>query len=208
MKKTLKLSNDPWSWPDPSADELHALADGADGPTAPLFQYAAVRRINAERPAIENGSGFAVLACVRICGTHGLVMPDWLVYAFNGRYDAVLNCRAASWDDPKAFGRPYPKNANLAAMRKLRKGKIQVFNAVNDEVRKGRPRFRPDDFEEIGAQFGWGKTLTDEYYRKAVRLMGFDPIAIRNAERKTENTARKKLPAAFRKLAGRPKDKG
>ena len=98
------LAVSPWQWPELTNDQIVELsavtADG--GPEAPLFQYDAVCKCNALKPEIDESSessGFAVLLAVRICGNHGLAMPEWLSYAFARRFDTVLNCRAISWDD-------------------------------------------------------------------------------------------------------------
>ena len=180
----LELSADPWQWPDLDQEQFVELSKGAarGGPTAPLFQYVAVRRCNALKPEIEAGSGFAVLAAVRICGTHGLVMPLWLVFAFNRRYDAVLNCRAASWDDPESFGRPYKKGSQLSAMRKARTLRFAVLNAVGDILSK-----TPDTpidkqlFEQVGGPLAIGATLATEYYYQAKKIIGAWPS--QNAEK-------------------------
>lgn len=190
------LPADPWQWPDLTSEEFQSLGSIGNGPTAPIFQYVAVRNCNAQRESIEKGDGFAVLACVRKCGTHGLVMPEWLVSAFNRRYDVVLNCRAKSWDDPKAFGAPYPKSANLAALRKRRIGRFQMHNAVCDAVAKGR-KIDKETYEALGKPFGYGSTLAYELYREAVQLHGLhDPIGIRAQDRKAEKARASKVRKA------------
>lgn len=142
------------------------------GPCNPVFQWQAARDIGASREIIDAGDGFAVLVCIRKCVTHGLVAPDWLASAFNQRYDSVLNCRVASWDDPSAFGRPHPKGAHVTALRKKRTLKLAVLNAVNDlKLRDPDRAIGPELFEKIGKQFGIGKTLTEEYYYSARRAL-------------------------------------
>jgi hypothetical protein len=191
-------STDPWQWPDLSPEELRELAEAGDGPRPglPLFQYVAVRRCNQLRAEIDAGSGFAVLAAVRICGTHGLVMPEWLVLAFNCRYDAVLNCRAASWDDPKSFGRPYKKGAHITALRKARVKRFAVHSAVH-EILSMEPRTAIDKalFERVGIPLGLGATLAEEYYYQAEALSGH--IVGRTRQRRATNTGKKT------KIAGR-----
>ncbi len=184
-----ELPADPWQWPDLTTVELQKLSesDPGTGPDTPLFQYSATRWCNALRAKIDGGSGFAVLAAVRICATHGLVMPLWLVYAFNRRYDAVLSCRAASWDDPQSFGRPYPKGANIHARRKARLGRFAVFNAVHELLAmEPETPIDKDMFERIGGPLGLGITLTEEYYYSAQKMFGY----------------RAGSPANFRKFAG------
>lgn len=87
-------------------------------PDRPLYQWNAAREIEALRPSIENGDGFAVLDAVSRCARQGLALPHWLAVEFLRRYDAVLQCRAGSWDE--AFGRPYPKRVRLLNLRQPR----------------------------------------------------------------------------------------
>ena len=168
-----ELSANPWEWPDLMPEQVRELSesDPGTGPETPLFQYFAVRRCNDLRVEIDAGSGFAVLAAVRICGTHGLVMPEWLSYAFNRRYDAVLNCRASSWDDPMSFGKPYPKGTNIKARHKARMMRFAVLNAINDI--RNKEKGAPIDkrlFERVGGQLFIGATLAEEYYYAAKRI--------------------------------------
>lgn len=139
----------------------------------PIFQLDAVNRINSQRQRVESGDGFAVLACIRACVTNDLIAPAWLAYEFNSRYDAVLNCRAKSWDDPRSFGKPYPKGTNIRALEKKRRLKFQIWNEVR-EMRSRDPDRAIDEhlFEEIGEKHGLGKTLASEFYYEAKKIMG------------------------------------
>ncbi len=184
----LVMPADPWLWEDLDADAWQELAFRSHdfGPTSPVMQYAAVMRCKSERLAIENGDGFAVLACVRTCGTSGLTMPDWLVSAFNRKYDAVLDCRASSWDDPKAFGAPYPKGTNLNALRKRRIGRLRMWSGVVQAVQTGQ-KVNKIFFERLGEPYGYGKTLAEELYREALKINGlFDPVAARKSKKSAE----------------------
>jgi hypothetical protein len=166
---------DPWtaSWEEASQEqERHAEGEG------PVFQWQACRDIESMKPEIDSGSGFAVLACIRKIVTHGLVAPAWLANAFNRRYDSVLNCRVRSWDDPKAFGVPYPKNAKLPAMKTRRGQGLSIYRRVEElvgtRIYAGNPdlkaipdTFKRDDvlFEKVGKEFKIGKTACGEIYR-------------------------------------------
>ena len=192
----LELSPDPWLWPNFDAAQIIELSEISKNnkPEDPLFQYFAVRKCNALKSEVDLGSGFAVLAAVRICGTHGLVMPLWLVYAFNRRYDAVNNFRALSWDDSESFGRPYPKGTNKSAKRKAGLLRFGVLNAIN-AIRQSEEETAIDKglFERVGSQFGIGATLTEEYYYAAKKIA--HPF---NIELK-ENTAKKRKFAGIQK---------
>jgi hypothetical protein len=163
---------DPWTATDDEAIREQESRPG-ESSCRPLAQCNAARMIEAEKAHIEAGDGFAVLACIRHCVTHGLVAPVWLAYAFNQRYDSVLNCRADSWDDPQAFGRPYPKGKHLNALRKARVNRFAVLNAVNAKL-MSEPETAIDKrlFESIGKPLGLGSTSTEELYYQALKITG------------------------------------
>ena len=137
----------------------------------PLDQWVAVQRINSKRDVITAGNGFAVLACLRLIVTHGLVAPEWLTYAFNGRYDAVLNCRAKSWDSPLSFGKPYKLGTNINALRKRRLLRFAVLNEVK-KILASEPNQPIDEslFERVAEKFYIGKTQVSEYYYEAKKM--------------------------------------
>lgn len=156
--------------------DFHFVRDGHAGTDKQLYQFFAVRRCMELREEIEkDGSGSAVLAAVRECGTYCLVMPEWLAYAFNRRYDAVLNFRAVSWDAPESFGKPYPKGTNRAAKRKRRMLSFAVLNDVKRFADLGVPIDKAL-FEKVGASHAIGSTLAEEYYRHAkAQLLRMNP---------------------------------
>lgn len=175
---------DPWAATfEEAKDAQERLDPGGDSPNPvlPIYQFAAAQRINARRPAIEAGSGFDVLACIRDCVTHGLVAPEWLAYAFNRRYDAVLNLRAGSWDDTASFGRPYPKGKQLMRMREDRQLRTSVWLAVVEA--KKRNHKTPIDrglFETIGASLKppISGSRAEELYYQALKRGNFNPAKI------------------------------
>ena len=162
---------DPWTASWSEAQQAGREFDVAD-PCNPIFQLNAAQVIEAMRTAVESGDGFVVLACIRKVVAHGLIAPDWLATAYIRRYDAVLNCRAGSWDDPLAFGKPYPKGVHLSALRRRRELRFAVVNAITDI--KLRDPERPIDaglFEEVGELVGIGKTTADELYYEGRKLL-------------------------------------
>lgn len=170
---------DPWtaSLEEAQEEEKMASAECTAGPCSPVMQWAAASGINEWKQAVINGNGFAVLGCIRDCVTHGLVAPEWLAYAFNRKYDAVLNCRANSWDDPQSFGPPYPKGKHLSRMRQDRIGRFQIWNAVSDIIQRDPDRAIDRGlFEEIGRSLGFGATRAERLYYEAVK-MGLGNIA-------------------------------
>jgi hypothetical protein len=174
----IDFSGDPWSWPalaELDAEQVHDLFPPGGDPVAArqFFQYFAVQRCNSLKTEIEKtGSGFAVLAAIRECGSCGLAMPEWLVYEFNRRFDTVLNLRSMSWDDPASFGKPYPKGTTQAAKQKARLLEPQVWNAVN-LVLKMEPDTAIDKglFERVGKPLNIGSTLAEKYYYNIKKMM-------------------------------------
>lgn len=82
------------------------------------------------RPAIEKGSGHAVLFAVNECLRAGLIAPKWLAEAFGKRFKAVDNLEARSWDDDKAFGKPLD-GAQIGRVAERREAASRVHNAVS-----------------------------------------------------------------------------
>ena len=150
-----------------AANEASTLSVG--DPARPLYQWHGAQRVEASRLGAQI-NGFEVLACLRVCANHDLVMPEWLAFAFIRRYDAVLNCRAGSWDDPLAFGKPYP-GKQLASVRKKRRTRLAVWNLVNERLSETpRPPIDKGLFEEVGKVVGLGATEAEERYREAKRF--------------------------------------
>lgn len=160
--------NEAWA-----AEEVYLLENnGKSSPCSPFQQWHGLNELEHKRKFVEAGDGFEVLACIRICVTRGLIAPEWLAYAFNRRYDAVLTCKAKSWDDDASFGKPYKKGFNLRAARKKRKLMFAVWNEAN-HILKSNPETPIDEalFECIGKKFYIGKTLASEYYYDAKKRL-------------------------------------
>lgn len=197
---------DPWEASGDDAlraeDEWLAAGDHAASWRSPFAQWVAARRIESMRSEIEAGgpnSGFAVLAAVRDVLAHELTSPEWLVFAYTRRYDAVLNCAAGSWDDPRAFGRPYPKGAHLAALRKARRLRWAVSNAVSDtRARDPAATIGRDLFERVGRDLGIGKTLAERYFYEAEAMLRRPDPPGRHVFRMG-----RRIPAKSAKFAGR-----
>lgn len=149
-------------------DEAFELSNTLDFRINPIFQWNAAQEIIKLKSEVEKGDGFTVLECIRKCVTFELIAPQWLAYAFNSKYDAVMTFRAKSWDDPKSFGKPYKKGTNINARRKERMLKFAISNEAKKLLRE-YPDTPIDDyfFEQIGKKFNIGKTLASEYYYKA-----------------------------------------
>lgn len=157
---------------DPELDEAIRLTlqaiekdpDKVSDPTLPLYQHVAKDNLEEERRRYEEGDKNALMGAIRICANSRLPMPEWVATEFIAAYDKVLNCRSGSWDE--VFGRPYKKGTHLAALRKRRRGRIQVML----EVRAAKARGESINFglfEKIGKKLGFGRSLTQELYADA-----------------------------------------
>lgn len=143
---------DPWTASfDEAENAQNEFINCEPSPRHPIHQWYAAVLIDSKKSAIEQGNGFAVLACIRDCVTHGLVAPDWLALEFNKRFYAVTSCKVKSWDDPDSFGAPYKKGVHLNAMRKQLVLKYQVYNKAR-EILNSEPDTPIDSlfFEQVG----------------------------------------------------------
>jgi len=184
------LGLDPWEWPD--LDELEQgrlLGEGNAGdPSSRFNQYGGVRRCNRMRKEVEAGSGYAVLACIRICGTHGLKLPDWLSAAYNARFDAVDLLVVKSWDDPKAFGSPHPKGVHLSALKKERIAGLKIWLMIHQTL--DDHAVGAEFYEAIGREFLIGKTLTEKLFKATIKTYGLhDPVEARRRDARPQDGA-------------------
>jgi hypothetical protein len=165
-----------WSFEQANAEQQE-FSESLPSYRGPIYRWAAFRYLeNLEAEYLRDNHGFAVLAGVRKCANHDLVMPDWLAKAFISRYDLVLNCHTDSWD--KAFDPPYKKGVHLNALRKQRKLRFAVLNEVHT-LRMADSRLAIDKalFEKVGRKFGLGATLAERYYYSVQHLLkGANPL--------------------------------
>jgi hypothetical protein len=136
-----------------------------------LFAEAQVlmgHELDRDRQRFEAGDRNALLAAVRLCANFDLVMPEWLSSAFIAAYDDVLRARKGSWDE--AFGKPYPKGAHLATIRKHRTKRLQLWLGVSQlRWKEGNPK---DAVERVGESLGLGRSLAHDLYNEAVKMLG------------------------------------
>ena len=164
---------DPWTGTFDEMQEANLFSALPDAdPARPLYQWYGAQLIQSMRSEAEE-SGFAVLACVRRCANHDLVMPEWLARVFIRRYDAVLTCRADSWDSPLAFGKPYPKGKHLSALRAARAHRMDVYNRVNAAIlRNPEKALGVKLFREVGNEIGLKSTAVQNYHYEATKFIG------------------------------------
>ena len=153
-----------WTFED-ALSELENFNEKRDGARKnPVLVFMAFRDLDACQSNYQtSNSGREILRGVKICAANDIVLPDWLADAFCNRYYEVVNCSVDSWD--KAFGKPFPKGKHLNAMRKERNLSIRVYNEIRN-ILLAVPDTPIDKslFERVGAQFGLGATLAEEYY--------------------------------------------
>jgi hypothetical protein len=124
------------------------------------------------RQRFEAGDRNALIQAIRRCFQCGVVAPEWVVTAFFRATNKWYQMDAKSLDD--ALGVAWPKGKSVAAAKKRRRLKFAVFNEIN----KARARGRAVDeelYQEIGRQFGIGKTLVKVYDHAARTQMGTSP---------------------------------
>lgn len=199
---------DPWTatFEQAVVEFYRRVAAGADENKAvlPIRQIETVEKVLLLKKAIDGGHGKTVLEAISCCVTYGLVVPEWLADEFNRRYYSVARFDVGSWDDPSAFGRPYPKGTNLAALRKANKGFPAVWRAVNEELERF-PETPIDKglFEKIGEPLGLGATLAEEYYYHEKRIQTWlglhQPIGRDSTRPPVGDTAKNRKPAGIRK---------
>ena len=162
-----------WTWEQVQAAQAQWISEypGEESSrTCPLTKWDAIQRIESRRKQFDAGDQGALMAALRVCACHEIVMPEWVASAYIKAYDQVLTCREKSWN--VVFGAPFPKGANINARRKKRVLMFAVLNAVN-HIRSSDDSRTIDAhlFEEVGAKFSIGKTLAEEYYRAALSLV-------------------------------------
>lgn len=153
-----------WTFEDALA-ELENFNEKRDGVRKnPVLVFMAFRDLDDCQSNYQaSNNGCEILRGVKICATSDIVLPDWLADAFCNRYYEVVSRSVDSWD--KAFGKPFPKGKHLNAMRKEWNLSIRVYNEIRS-ILLALPDTPIDKslFERVGAQFGLGATLAEEYY--------------------------------------------
>ena len=166
------------SEPPPALDPFTGTVEEAraalaqPGGLRPVGAWACAQELIARRAYFEAHPIDGVAKCVKSY----LLPPEWLAVAFLRGYYAVMNGRAGSWD--AAFGAPYPKGTQLAAVRRRRINRGKVALAVSDAVQTNPEGAIDDEFwESIGRAVGEGKSNAQKLHREAVVIGLAIPIA-------------------------------
>jgi hypothetical protein len=155
-----------WSAEQASAEQAAYVAAGGNSndPSGPLYQWAALQKIDALETAYNGGDTLALLDAVAQCARCELVMPEWVIRGFLDRFRAVRQFKVRTLDE--AFGSVLPKGAKLPAHRAAWKLELVVYLKVTDRHEAGEP-IDEGLFESVGEDFGIsGSTVRDYYYRQ------------------------------------------
>lgn len=155
----------------------------ADADPEQIVRWGAAQRLLVQREHFEANP----LHGVDVCAQHGLPMPAWLADAFHQRFARVMGAEAGSWDE--AFGRPYPKGAQLARVQQRMKVRGAIFRDVTEALLLKPPRpLSAGLFDEIGMRHNVSKTVAETIYREACKHFGYGgkktARAIRRAQRR------------------------
>lgn len=136
-------------------DPARSIAD----PSLPIYQLAAIEKLELERRAFEAGDKLALLGAIRVCANHDVVMPEWVATNFIRAYDRVLHTKVGSLDD--AFGRPY-NGKWMERRRKVRDSNIAA--EIKKVMTEGAPVTRAQ--AKIAARYNVStKTVENIWYR-------------------------------------------
>ncbi len=174
---------DPWR----ATFEMAASFDGGIR-SAEFADWVAAQAIEAHRAEIES-DGVTLLSTMDMIAGRGLIAPRWLAAAFAKRWHR-FNAYEARTLDEVFDHRPIDPRTMRAARRSA--GMVNAVHlALCDAVRAdpSQPIHAGFPFEQVAAQFGIGKTLCYELYRKAVDVDGLQDIS---ELRKLLNRAAKK----------------
>jgi hypothetical protein len=119
----------------------------------------------------------ALMRAIELCGSEDIPLPRWAADAFSKAIFPVFSAKVASWDE--AFGRPWPKRTDLAAVRR----RMRMMQAISLRVRAlhedGGRALDHSLFEDVGKEFGIGRSLCGNLYRQEKRRLGGLPYAVR-----------------------------
>jgi hypothetical protein len=146
-----------------AAQNAYEAAGGNPGdPSAPLYQWVALQKIEQLKSAYDDGYSFALLDAVAQCALRDLVMPDWVWRGFLDRFRSVTQFKVKTLDE--AFGTCLPKNAKLSAHRQAREKGLSAYFEVERQHKAGDP-IDERLFQSVGKTMGIsGSKIRDYYY--------------------------------------------
>jgi hypothetical protein len=136
----------------------------------PPDDYSA-RDLEQARVLYEQGDKGQILFWLDWCLASDVQVPPWLKEAFCEACNARRAYRIKSWDD--VFDPPVPKSTRLAINRQKLKIAWPLFERIYD-LHAADPANWPIGeklFEEVGKDFGFGKTVASELYYEMDRKL-------------------------------------
>ncbi len=159
------------------------LEDALAQPDAYAAQRGAVIRWGGAQQLIHGRERYEryPLDGIAVCAIHALVAPDWLARAYLSSYRRYRDGKSTT----EAFGAPFKKGTQVAAMRHRRLERVRVANVVAEFVSR-YPSESVDDLYaaggatgsnratghlgEFAARLGVGKTKAAQLHSEAVRM--------------------------------------
>jgi hypothetical protein len=113
------------------------------------------------------GDKNALFQAIRECGRQNIPMPEWTVNAFFAATNRWYRMDVKTLDD--AFGIEWPKGKRFDAAKRNQNLSYAVyrrcFELSNPELPPETRRRRDNQlFEDVGKEFGIGKTLASRYF--------------------------------------------
>lgn len=108
----------------------------------------------------DAGDKSRLLAAIRYCGEHKLVMPDWVVDEFRTRTDAWFLYEFRELGDALGVSR---KGVHIEAAKKKKRLKHQIYNRI---INRGdrEPGIGEKLFDKIGKEFHISSSEVRDYF--------------------------------------------
>jgi len=141
--------------------ELHGL----DALLSHFPSWLAAQQLKAHYLKHKKGDKRAVLDALSLCLVYDFGIPRWCRKALIVAYAIVDTYEAKSWDD--VFGKPHPKNTNMAAQRDKWMYGYLVYREVKARKNKGEAIDR-EMYERISKDLKLlgGSATVERYYRE------------------------------------------
>jgi hypothetical protein len=159
-----------WTREEAIAKDEQARSQGEVEPgREPLMQWAAVIDLDELERDFRAGKKRSLFTAIRVCATHGLILPNWVALGFIAGFDRVVTLKTKSWDD--AFGLPFKKGVHINSLRIRRQKGLLIYRAV-ERLRAGGQQLDGKLFDKVGKDFGVCRTLANEMYYQWDRRIG------------------------------------
>lgn len=150
-------------------EQERAVANGLSfsDPTGPVFQWAALHRLDDLKKRFDEGDKFALFQAIAACARCELPLQEWAIESYLKGFYRITAAEKGSLDE--VFGRPYPKKTHLKTLRDKRNLSLPIYQSIEKLRGPNRP-LNNDLYKEVGKKFGVGKTACAELYKYASRM--------------------------------------